>query len=188
MNYLYNCIPLALNVHVSIQSLQLKNHIVKSWVFCCTPVARHVSQLQLNWAVRCPVPSASGHSFWPSCSWPRSPTTSKAIVPYLMMAMSTTYPAGFYPLGWGYGSKSEPMDMQMAKNPYPMGIEGAGMILHNPHPHTHLPIYDMRVRERLCVRTCQMFHPVLSVAGNRLHWTCINPDRQTWTGIATSKV
>jgi hypothetical protein len=33
------------------------------------------------------------------------------------------------------------MGVQMAKYLYPMGIEGAGMIMDNPHPHTHLPAY-----------------------------------------------
>jgi hypothetical protein len=34
------------------------------------------------------------------------------------------------------------MGMQMAKYIHPMGIAGAGMIMHNPHPHTHLPGYE----------------------------------------------
>jgi hypothetical protein len=52
-----------------------------------------------------------------------------------------TYPAGFYPLGWGYGRKPKPIGMQMAKYLYPMGIVGAGIIIHNLHPHIHLPDY-----------------------------------------------
>jgi hypothetical protein len=30
----------------------------------------------------------------------------------------------------------------MAKYIHPMGIVGAGMIMHNPHPHIHLPGYE----------------------------------------------
>jgi hypothetical protein len=30
----------------------------------------------------------------------------------------------------------------MAKYIHPMGIAGAGMIMHNAHPHTHLPGYE----------------------------------------------
>ena len=37
-----------------------------------------------------------------------------------------TYPAGFYPVGWGFGNKTLPIGMYMVKLVYPVGIVGAG--------------------------------------------------------------
>ena len=39
-----------------------------------------------------------------------------------------TYPAGFYPVGWGFGKKKLSMGMQTVKSIYPVGIVGAGVV------------------------------------------------------------
>ena len=39
-----------------------------------------------------------------------------------------TYPAGFYPVGWGFGKTKLPMGMQMVKSVYPVGIVGVDVV------------------------------------------------------------
>jgi hypothetical protein len=41
--------------------------------------------------------------------------------------------------------ENKSMGVEMANYFHPMGIEGAGTIMYNPHPHTHLPVYEMSV-------------------------------------------